>query len=488
MTATTTTTTTAADNAGGTGNGHDARRVLVIGFGMSGIIAIHTLFENGLTNVTVVEACEGLGGVWNVSKQYPGLQTNNTKNTFEFPEMRYDDDQGTRDDFPTQEQVHAYLKTYANKFGLEKNVNYGTRVVELRRRRRSSSSNDGDDDEKKEEGKEDGLGGGDNDVGDNNNTPWKFDVTFSKPVNGSTSGTFDFVVMAVGNCCKPRFPEGFKASSSSVTTVMHSSEIRARIAKDPTLFEGKRVAVIGTAKSGQDVAVWAAKKKKEEEDGGSGGGASVGSVTLIGSAIHWNAPRYLGDNDPKVGQYNEEVLYSRFSEWMLPCEPECARVNGAVPKMLYFFQKSYVGMKLRDFFWSKVTSDIVKQFDIPERLQPKVSFVADGAYIAIQNPDFFRLEKEGKIKVVFGKAAGYNPRDGEIFLEGNKEDSGGEGVGNFDIVVLATGFQIIWDFCRTRSDLIFLTNTARHGCSGTFTTRLCRRWDSSATATRLTKC
>lgn len=90
-------------------------RVLIIGFGNSGIVQTHTLVIHGFgRNLVVVEAEKSLGGVWNLSKHYPGLSNNNTKNTFQLPELQ--PREGDFVDYPTQEQVNAFLQRYVASF------------------------------------------------------------------------------------------------------------------------------------------------------------------------------------------------------------------------------------------------------------------------------------------------------------------------------------------------------------------------------------
>ena len=70
-------------------------------------------------------------GVWNMEKQWPGLQTQNTKDNFQFPEMRPNNPNDWDNDFPTQEQVNRYLQDYIDKFDLNEHVHYNTQVKSL---------------------------------------------------------------------------------------------------------------------------------------------------------------------------------------------------------------------------------------------------------------------------------------------------------------------------------------------------------------------
>ena len=293
--------------------------VLIIGFGISSISATHTFISNGFKKVTVIEASKELGGVWNSAhNHHPTLVANNTRHTFEFPELRHNPD--LYNDFPTQEQVNSYLQQYVEDFDLEKYVHYDTKVQKLSRRKKSEDHN------------------------------WVFDVVFSKPVNGSTHSSFEFVVISTGSNHKPHIPIGLSSDlAPKGVMTLHSSKVRYQLAKDSHLFQDKNVVVVGASKSGQDISVLAAEL-----------GAT--QVTLVGGMTHWFPPRYFGGDDSSTGQFNEEVLYNRVSSAMLPGNPEALIYNGSiVPKALYFFQSWRVGKMLRNAFWTKTQSDIATQ-------------------------------------------------------------------------------------------------------------------------------
>ena len=65
-------------------------KVLIIGFGPSGIVATHYFAAAGVRfAVTTVEAAAALGGVWNPEHHYPGFRANNSRNTVELPDLRH---------------------------------------------------------------------------------------------------------------------------------------------------------------------------------------------------------------------------------------------------------------------------------------------------------------------------------------------------------------------------------------------------------------
>lgn len=402
-------------------------RVLIIGFGLSGIVQAHSFVANGFEDITVVEAEESFGGVWNTTKHYPGLATNNSKSTFELPEMRAEP--GSFDDYPTQEQVNGYLQQYIAKFDLEKYVHYSTRVQHLTRRQIAE-------------------GGGDKTNHSNiNNNQWIFDVQFSKPVNGAMQSTFDFVVCATGFTCIPNIPEQFQQDVvPEGVTVLHSSEIRKAMAENPDLVKGKRFAVIGTAKSGHDAANWAAEYGDEST-----------TVDLIGHKMHWSVPRYFLE-DPVKGLAENEIIYSGLMSYLLPCNPavfKAPRLGGGdgfgwsfgifrTCLVLNFLHKTKVGRSLRDFIWKMKMTELVQKVGVPSHLVPKQTFCEDARYLSVQNPFFWANVKKGKIDVVLERPHGFDPEGGKSLL---LQDEDGNFRGKeYDVIICATGFGSSFGF------------------------------------------
>lgn len=248
--------------------------VCVIGAGVAGLVSAKVLKHNGF-DVTVFEKESTVGGVWAPSRAYPGLRTNNPRETYAFSDFPHPD---TSDEFPTAGQVQGYLRSYVLHFDIEPHLRLATDVVSVARR----CSN-----------------GGDAHPG--------FQVLV-RATDGSTavqSHDFDFVVVCNGVFSNPYVPqvedkERFRGSQ------MHSSDI-----VDPEILTGKRVVVVGAGKSALDCA--------------SAAGHRAASCTLVCRTPHWVVPRYF------FGRLRvDRVLFTRLSEMLLPAYHRATRLENAL--------------------------------------------------------------------------------------------------------------------------------------------------------------
>src|SRR5512147_786880 len=103
------------------------KRVCVIGAGIAGLVTSKVLKEDSF-EVVVFEKQPEPGGVWASSRTYPGLRTNNPRETYAFSDYPYPE---TADDFPSAEQVRSYLGSYADHFGLRPLIRFSTEVLSV---------------------------------------------------------------------------------------------------------------------------------------------------------------------------------------------------------------------------------------------------------------------------------------------------------------------------------------------------------------------
>lgn len=185
-------------------------RVCVIGAGSSGLIAAKNLVEAGF-EVDVLERAGDLGGNWNYGMPYARVYAStrmiSSKPFTQIPDYPMP---AAFPDYPHHSEVLAYLRGYAEHFGVQSCIRFDTPVVKV--------------------------------------TPCAqgWDVT----VGAGEVRRYGAVVIANGHNWLPKQPS---YPGNFTGTTMHSADY-----KEPSSFRGKRVLVVGGGNSGCDIAVEAA--------------------------------------------------------------------------------------------------------------------------------------------------------------------------------------------------------------------------------------
>src|SRR5215472_5246912 len=108
-------------------------RVGVVGAGPGGLVAAKCLLEAGF-DVTVFEAEEDLGGQWNTkspeSGVWPGMRTNTSRAMTAFSDFPVPSEHELH---PFAEQIHAYLRAYAEAYDVTRCIHFGDRVQSVQR-------------------------------------------------------------------------------------------------------------------------------------------------------------------------------------------------------------------------------------------------------------------------------------------------------------------------------------------------------------------
>lgn len=186
------------------------KKIAVIGAGLSGLVTAKTLLEYGY-DVQVYEKENEIGGVWASSRHYPGLTIQNTRDTYAFSDFRMPKNYS---EFPTGEQMLAYLKSYAEHFSITKVINLNHEVLSA--------------------------------VQTENNS-WKLLIRNDQKGFNIEA---DFLVVCSGTFSEPFIPqtEGMENFINAGGSVFHTTKVNS-----PDLYKNKKVAVVGFGKSACDI-------------------------------------------------------------------------------------------------------------------------------------------------------------------------------------------------------------------------------------------
>jgi hypothetical protein len=186
--------------------------LLVVGAGPSGLSAIRALVEAG-RDVVGVERHTDVGGIWDIEN--PGtpmyesahLISSRTQSALDGLPMPED-----YPDYPSHRQLHAYLRDFADHFDLRRHIRFGVAVEQL-------EPHDGG--------------------------------AWTAHLSDGTTQQAEAVVLAVGNQWHPNLPD---LPGTFTGEAFHSQAYR-----DPEVFRGRRVLVVGAGNSGCDIACDAAQ-------------------------------------------------------------------------------------------------------------------------------------------------------------------------------------------------------------------------------------
>ncbi len=232
-------------------------KIAIIGAGFAGLTSARHLRDFG-HDVTVFEKVPDVGGVWSASRLYPGISTQNGKDTYCLADFPMPKDYP---EWPSGQQVQAYLEAYADRNGLRPLIRLSTPVT------RADQGADG-----------------------------RWTVTFRPDGGPEQSETFDFLTICNGIFSAPAVPDfpGAEAFRAAGGTICHSSEF---LNLDDA--RGKHVVVIGYGKSSCDVAVGLADV--------------TASLTVVARELIWKMPRKL------AGVLNYKYLFlTRMGEGLFP--------------------------------------------------------------------------------------------------------------------------------------------------------------------------
>jgi len=236
------------------------KSVCIVGAGISGIVTAKTFRTKG-HDVTVYERGADLGGVWELSRSYPGIQTQTPRDLY-----RYSDFPMPKGfpEWPSGAQVHQYLNNYVDHFNIRPFIHFSTSVMSIIERT-------------------DGKAG--------------WDVSTETAGGKTATQSFDFVVVCNGTFSNPNAIQhaGYEEFLATGGQVVHSSQYT-----DTSMVKGKRVLVLGFSKSATDVAMNAIKEHATQ-------------TTLVYRKPTWKVPYFFANT---INLKN--ILFSRASEALFP--------------------------------------------------------------------------------------------------------------------------------------------------------------------------
>ena len=195
-------------------NRRGAKRIAVIGAGACGICAAKYLLEVGF-DVTVYEIGNQIGGLWcfqndnGRSPAYRTLHINTSRGVTRFSDLDFD---AATQAFPDHVDMHRYLVSYAERFGVKPHIRFGSRVTQIRP------------------------------AFDKAREPPKWEVELA----GGAVEAFDAVIVATGHLTKPlHVPELQRFGGE----YLHAHEYRA-----PERYVDKRICVVGIGNTACDIA------------------------------------------------------------------------------------------------------------------------------------------------------------------------------------------------------------------------------------------
>ncbi|WP_084653962.1 flavin-containing monooxygenase [Nocardia altamirensis] len=230
-------------------------RIAIVGAGIAGLACAKVLIQKGFP-VEIFDRAPDVGGVWSATRRYPGLRTQNSKNTYHFSDFPMPSD------FPRVldgEQMQAYLAAYAERFGLLAHLRLNTEVV----------------------------------AADPVDSGWLLEV---KDETGIHRSSCDHLIIANGVFSEPAVPDyrGIELFRAAGGQLGHASEF-----VELEAVRGKSVVVVGYGKSACDIAEAVSDV--------------AASTTVVARRLLWKMPRKMA----RVFDY-EQLMLTRFGEAHFP--------------------------------------------------------------------------------------------------------------------------------------------------------------------------
>ena len=338
-------------------------RVAVIGAGISGLCTAKHLKRLGY-DVTVFDKDPEIGGVWASSRRYPGLTTQNPRDTYAFSDFPMPRDYP---EWPTGQQMQRYLTAYAEHFGLIPHIRLGCEVVKVEAVNGETTLEDISGWKLSSKPVEHDAGGdAGGDAADNANS-------------ALTEEYYDWLIVCNGIFSIPTVPhyKGEAEFKGAGGAILHTSQFT-----DLESVRDKNVVIIGYGKSSCDVAK-----------------ACVGvakTVQLVVRQYLWKIPKWIGNRI-----HFKHVLLTRMGEAVFPYIE-----RRGIERFLHG-----AGKPLRNFAMNMLERTIANQLKLDERgLRPDgpLETIARST-VSMVSDDFFDFLTDGKIVLQKNEIAELTP-------------------------------------------------------------------------------
>jgi 4-hydroxyacetophenone monooxygenase len=352
-------------------------KALIIGAGMSGLLAAIRLEEAGIPYV-VVEKNEAVGGTW-FENSYPGCRVDSPNHFYSFS---FEPNHGWPEFFSRRDELFAYFNRCMDKFGIRPHVRFSTEVVTARY----------SEDEQ------------------------LWNVTIRTRSGKDETLKVNAIVTAVGQLNRPKLPD-IAGRDSFAGPSWHSANW-----KHEYHLKGKTVAVIGTGASAFQIVPEVAKV--------------AGRLKVFQRSAPWMFPnaqyhalvgegkKWLLTHVPYYARWYRFLLFYASSDALLPActiDPEWPHPDRSI---------SQLNDRIRDNLVDNYKRQVGDNPELLEKVVPKYPpfvkriLVDNGSWLAALRRDNVELISEEIREIV---------ADGIIDANGNLH--------RVDIIVYATGFH-----------------------------------------------
>ncbi|KAJ0779759.1 putative flavin-containing monooxygenase [Helianthus annuus] len=373
----------------------EKKQIAIIGAGIGGLLSCKYCLSKGFHPI-VFDFGSEIGGVWARTIKTTRLQI--PKAFYQFSDFPWP--ASVTDEFPTQQEMIDYIRSYANRFNLMPHIKFHSLVKGI--------SYDGPSSDAWSVW---------NGTGEAFPPEGKWNVTVEDTKTATTKVyTVDFVILCVGRFKDvpnmPKFPAG-KGLEVFRGKAIHSQTF-AEMDHDAAaeMVKGKRVVVVGFGKSGLDIARECADINGPENP-----------CTIVYRRDHWKVSNWYPMGIPFVN-----FIFSRFTMLMVHKPGEglllslLATLLSPLRWVVWKFVESYAKMTLP-----------LHKFDMVPQ-QGVLKDMNSGLICYMPDPDnFFDAVKKGSIKLQ--KTPSFTFSEKGICLKDDDTQI------KADVVIFATGFN-----------------------------------------------